>query len=169
VAANAEAIAATLGAGRHFGEWWGAGVQRRYGQTAKRFSLFNVSKYGEVTEYLDRRCTWGGGDSPNDPVTHQLDRAGVKRCACRDARPEVRVEIGGVLVDSVPLLYRGPWHTVSGLMWAPDWALDKLRREGSVAAPGFMDPEGIVTFHEASGQLFKATIKGDEKPKGENR
>lgn len=36
-----------LGPGRHFGEWWGAGIQRRYGLTEKRFSLFNVSRWGE--------------------------------------------------------------------------------------------------------------------------
>jgi hypothetical protein len=41
-----------------------------------------------------------------------------------------------------------------------------LRTEGSVAAPGFMDPEGICIYHEASGQLFKATLKNDDKPKG---
>jgi hypothetical protein len=37
----------TLGPGRHFGEWWGSGIQRRYGLTEKRFSLFNVSRWGE--------------------------------------------------------------------------------------------------------------------------
>jgi hypothetical protein len=37
---NAEELA-TLGPGNHFGEWWGAGIQRRYGLTDKRFSLFN--------------------------------------------------------------------------------------------------------------------------------
>lgn len=36
-----------LGPGRHFGEWWGAGIQRRYGLTEKRFSLFNVARWGE--------------------------------------------------------------------------------------------------------------------------
>jgi hypothetical protein len=38
----------TLGPGRHFGEWWGAGIQRRYGLTEKRFSLFNVTRWGEA-------------------------------------------------------------------------------------------------------------------------
>ena len=33
----------TLGSGRHFGEWWGQGIQRNYSQTRKRFSLFNTS------------------------------------------------------------------------------------------------------------------------------
>lgn len=46
VAENAQALLA-LGPGRHFGEWWGAGIQRRYGLTEKRFSLFNVSRWGD--------------------------------------------------------------------------------------------------------------------------
>lgn len=36
-----------LGPGRHFGEWWGQGIQRRYDLTEKRFSLFNVSRWGD--------------------------------------------------------------------------------------------------------------------------
>lgn len=32
-----------LGPGRHYGEWWGPGIQRGYGQKEKRFSLFNPS------------------------------------------------------------------------------------------------------------------------------
>jgi hypothetical protein len=44
--------------------------------------------------------------------------------------------------------------------------LETLKLNGSVAAPGFMKPEGIVIFHKASGTLFKKTIEGDESPKG---
>lgn len=37
-----------LGPGRHFGEWWGAGIQRGYGLTrAKIFSLFNVARWSD--------------------------------------------------------------------------------------------------------------------------
>lgn len=36
-----------LGPGYHFGEWWGLGIQRGYGQTEKRFSLFNTRRWGE--------------------------------------------------------------------------------------------------------------------------
>ena len=28
-----------LGEGRHFGEWWGAGIQRKYGVADKRFRV----------------------------------------------------------------------------------------------------------------------------------
>lgn len=36
-----------LGPGRHFGEWWGLGIQRGYGINEKRFSLFNVERWSE--------------------------------------------------------------------------------------------------------------------------
>lgn len=39
----------TLGPGRHFGEWWGLGIQRRYDQDRKRFSLFNVGRWNAAT------------------------------------------------------------------------------------------------------------------------
>lgn len=37
----------TLGKGRHFGEWWGFGIQGRYSIKEKRFSLFNVKRFKE--------------------------------------------------------------------------------------------------------------------------
>lgn len=41
---NKETLA-LLGEGNHYGEWWGAGVQRRYGLDHKRFSLFNTHRW----------------------------------------------------------------------------------------------------------------------------
>lgn len=35
----------SLGPGRHFGEWYGAGIQRRYGLDHKRLALFNSSRW----------------------------------------------------------------------------------------------------------------------------
>ena len=32
----------SLGKGRHFGEWWGKGINRNYGQEGKYFSLFHT-------------------------------------------------------------------------------------------------------------------------------
>jgi hypothetical protein len=42
---NAFELAAVLGEGRHYGEWWGQGIQRAYGLTEKRFSLFNAGRW----------------------------------------------------------------------------------------------------------------------------
>lgn len=44
---NAEELK-KLGPGRHFGEWYGAGIQRTYGLTERRFALFNVQRWSEL-------------------------------------------------------------------------------------------------------------------------
>lgn len=43
-----------LGPGRHFGEWWGNGIQRGYGlpKGEKRFSLFNTNRWGECRDMV---------------------------------------------------------------------------------------------------------------------
>lgn len=43
-----------LGSGRHYGEWWGSGINRRYGQTEKHFSLFNVKRWQDADLQLCR-------------------------------------------------------------------------------------------------------------------
>jgi hypothetical protein len=45
VEAHASQLTA-LGEGQHFGEWWGNGIQHGYGLDHKRFSLFNVARWG---------------------------------------------------------------------------------------------------------------------------
>jgi hypothetical protein len=42
---NADALW-SLGEGQHFGEWYGAGIQRTYGLDHKRFALFNTARWG---------------------------------------------------------------------------------------------------------------------------
>ena len=46
-----------LGPGRHYGEWWGSGIQRGYGlpKGEKRFSLFNVARWS--TEFAEVPAT----------------------------------------------------------------------------------------------------------------
>jgi hypothetical protein len=44
---NVEKLVETLGHGRHYGEWWGRGIQRGYDLNERRFSLFNVSRWNE--------------------------------------------------------------------------------------------------------------------------
>jgi len=50
---------------------------------------------------------------------------------------------------------------------AVDMALAKLRTEGSAAAPGWMQPEGVVAFHGHSGAMFKVTLEKDAEHKGQ--
>lgn len=109
-----------LGPGSHFGEWWGQGIQRRYGLAEKRFSLFNVGR-------------WNKDNIP----------------AC---------------CHVVPVLYTGDMSTTE-----ISWQLLKLADGGSVAAPGFMKPEGVIIYHTAARTYFKKTIEKDEEPKGFKR
>ena len=44
---NAEELVLKLGEGTHYGEWWGRGINRGYGLTEKRFSLFNTERWGD--------------------------------------------------------------------------------------------------------------------------
>ncbi len=64
----------------------------------------------------------------------------------------------------VPLLYSGPMEEY-GVLKGVKTALNELATGGSVAAPGFTKPEGIVIYHTHSGHLFKKTIEDDEEPK----
>jgi hypothetical protein len=131
VARNAEGLLLELGPGLHFGEWWGRGIQRNYGLNHKRFSLFNVTRFG--------------------PQLHRPD-LGYHGFVFEDDS----------VLDIVPVLYEGPFHGDHALD-----ALDKLRIGGSVAARGFMKPEGIVVYHTAARTMFKVTLEGDEAPKGQ--
>jgi hypothetical protein len=46
---NADALRNVLGPGRHFGEWWGHGINRGYGceRGDRTFSLFNVKRWDD--------------------------------------------------------------------------------------------------------------------------
>jgi hypothetical protein len=101
-----------LGPGRHFGEWWGAGIQRRYGLTERRFSLFNTLRWNEDN---------------------------IPSCC-----------------SVVPVMYQGGFSE----QMIED-CIDELRGSGSVAVPGFMNPEGIIVYHTAARVGFKYTLDGD--------
>ncbi len=135
VEAHADELA-QLGEGRHFGEWWGAGIQRRYGLAEKRFSLFNVARWHQV------------GAAPYESVS-------------LDPRQPTKYSTGApACCHVVPVIGRGNFDTFDYRVM-----LATLESCGSYAAPGFMKPEGIVIFHTASGQLFKKTIEKDAEPK----
>jgi len=106
-----------LGVGRHFGEWWGLGIQRGYDLKERRFSLFNAGRWS------------------ND------------RPAC---------------CGVVPVLYAGDFSTT-----AVDETMTKLVTEGSVAAPGFAKPEGVIVFLTAASHTYKVLAENDNEPKRE--
>jgi hypothetical protein len=121
VHANAVDLISLLGPGLHFGEWWGRGIQRRYGMYGRAFSLFNTDRHADV-----------------------------------------KAVVGDVAVEPVPVLYRGPFDTARVAA-----VLAGLREFGSVAAPGFADPEGVCVFHHATRQVYKATLDNNDAGKWE--
>lgn len=127
-----------LGPGHHFGEWWGAGIQRKYNQTEKHWSLFNVERWC----LHDQEPKVIRSSNPKEEPKYQ------KRLpAC---------------CGLVPMLSRVMLDTayINGLMLM-------LRAGGSKAAPGFMNPEGVVIYHVPSGIMFKRTIEKDDEHKGQ--
>lgn len=102
---NAEELS-KLGEGYHYGEWWGLGINRGYGQTKKIFSLFNTKRWNN--------------ENTNRP----------KCCSV------------------VPTIHA---NTI-------EEAKQKLIENGSFAAPGFMNVEGIVVYEYQTDSFWKAII-----------
>lgn len=125
-----------LGPGHHFGEWWGQGIQRKYGMSEKRWSLFNVSRWALH------------GTEPN-----QIPTADPRIVKMQDVLPPC--------CHLVPVLYRGEFCTREVAECLYD-----LKVGGSQAAPGFPKPEGVVVYHVAGNIGFKKTIEKDDEPKG---
>lgn len=144
VAEHREELVAGLGPGRHFGEWWGRGIQRNYGQTERHFSLFNVNRW----------CAHGIEPALITPEILDKKTGAI-------IRPAVYQKPAPQCCRVVPILGRAPEFS-SALL---SNVLEGLAIYGSLAAPGWMKPEGLVVFHEASGQFFKVTCENDNTPK----
>ena len=139
VGANSDELF-NLGKGHSYGEWWGYKINRSYDMKERVFSLFNSGRWKnpgmtETKEYIDLDL---------DSITNE--NKDLKECpkCCR----------------VVPVLFRGLFNTFDVLD-----TLENLRVGGSVVAPGFMNPEGIIIYHTASRHMFKKTIENDELPK----
>lgn len=122
---NADQLFSILGYGRHYGEWWGQKIGRKYGMDHRVFSLFNVDKWSD--ELMDG------------------------------------VDIGDAKLSTVPVLYRGDMDTERIM-----YAARMLKLHGSVAAPGFMDPEGLCVWHSQSRIVQKFTFDNNDKGKWES-
>lgn len=119
---HADELRKLLGPGRHYGEWWGIGINRGYGRRDRTFSLFNSARWTEAVA--------------NNPG------------------------FAAVGVSVVPVLYQGPFseESIREALW-------RLKNEGSHMVPGFMSPEGVVVFHEASRLSFKITLDNNDRHK----
>jgi hypothetical protein len=125
VADNARGFVETLGAGRHFGEWYGAGIQRNYGLTEKRFALFNPR--------------WRGVELPDRvdvvPVLFEgyLSHAGVFDNALIDLSLAGSKLVPGFMNPEGIVMYHGPSKTLFKRTFDYDeqgkWAENQSRKE----------------------------------------
>lgn len=108
-----------LGPGRHYGEWYGNGIQRNYGLDEKRFALFNTQRWG--------------AHNPGTPE-------------CCSVVPVLATHQDYRIIDDL---------------------LIELQGVGSIAVPGWMEPEGVVVYMTQARRYFKVTCKNDAQPKGQ--
>jgi hypothetical protein len=127
VYAKHEELFALLGYGRHYGEWWGQKIGRKYDMDHRAFSIFNTDMWSV---------------NVGDKISHV---------------------VGDSELTHVPVLYRGDMDTEEILNRLKD-----LKHYGSVAAPGFMDPEGLCVWHSQSRIVQKLTLDNNDKGKWES-
>lgn len=152
---HADQLIATLGPGRHFGEWYGRGIQRGYGikqgqgWNGKFFALFNTSRWTDEVSHA--------------PCTALGRVPGLTTVPVLGGAPSL------VALGTRKVVHGDPpagceYETVSFV----ETILDSLRRHGSFAtgADGFTNPEGVIIFHAQGNVLFKVTLENDERPKG---
>jgi hypothetical protein len=125
----------TLGPGRHFGEWWGQGIQRNYRLKEKRFSLFNTQRW----------C---------------LHNEIPKHIITTDLTIEKYQDILPICCGTVPVIKICNFDILNVFD-----IMRNLQENGSMASPGFMKPEGIVIFHVAGNVGFKKTFEKDNTGK----
>lgn len=129
-----------LGKGFHYGEWWGQGIQRKYGMDRKVFSLFNIYRWAEAGSELREY------KSKDQKIPSKFQKYAPSCCLV------------------VPILYEGDFNTNM-----INETLFNLKMNGSVASKGFKNPEGIVIYHKAANIYFKKTIEKDEEWKGKSK
>ena len=195
VETHREALIKALGPGLHIGEWWGVGIGRHYNLSERRFSLFNTARWsrpegqaalevaraegaaiyvvptlyvgpwtgifgykdGDTGEWLTAPQNWDVFDA--EAAKHKAMRDEIYR-RVREVGDQVE---GDEIIEQLDAALRFNPRP----RFAPNFIMEWLKRVGSQAAPGFMNPEGIVVFHRVSGTILKATAEHDEKHKGE--
>jgi hypothetical protein len=139
VSANQTTLFEDLGEGLHFGEFWGNKIGRGYG-----------------LQVGDRRF------SLFNPTA--LDTK-IRTTAVQDSGViGVQAEVQTPGLDVVPVLYEGPFE-----MFAVRQTLIDLQRNGSTAALGYPNPEGIVVYHTHARRIIgKVTLDNQDAGKWES-
>lgn len=132
---NAEALFHVLGEGRHYGEWWGQGIQRKYGMDRKVFSVFNTNKWFAPVA--------------SDPADS----------------PRNRAKLSGVDIDVVPVLGSYTFDSAVIRLQAKVLFETGSMATEKYTGEIFDRPEGICVFHTQSGTVFKYTFDNNDAGK----
>jgi hypothetical protein len=98
---------------------------------------------------------WGQGINSGYGMTEKrFSLFNVKKWASDGERPKC--------CHVVPTLWEGSFDELDLKV-----IMHRLKNHGSYAAPGFMDPEGVIIYHVDSGAYFKKTFQNDEWGKGQ--
>lgn len=136
-----------------------------FGQWVKENAFGLVVNLGEGTHYgewwgsgIQRRYDLSGPSNKRFSLFNVHRYAGIVR---NNALTDDRNEAWVPNLRVVPILAE---HTYSDDVIRE--TLRSLENNGSVAEPGFRNPEGIIVFHSASRQVYKVLIENDDQPKG---
>lgn len=136
--AHMDELVQGLGPGRHHGEWFGRKIQRHYNMRTKSFALFNTSRWKD-----DRVTIPYPYISPQVVDTLLPGRTQVPACC--------------TVVPVLSVMQSFDTELINDLLY-------QLSLDGSVIAPNFMTPEGVIVYHTVSHSLFKLTLH-DDNPK----
>lgn len=129
-----------LGEGRHYGEWWGHRIGRKYDMPVRVFSTFNTAAwYKTGPDGLDSRAT-----------------------RAREMRDGFGLE-----VSVVPVLFQGVFSEEVVRDYADQLRLHGSFATNPYTGENFLDPEGICIYHKQMDRVFKYTFDGNDKHKWE--
>ena len=122
VSNNVEQLVAALGVGRHFGEWCGASIQRRYGLENKKFALFNTHRWGDLAAHPDGGLL--GGQLTVVPVLAEgyMDNPGQVALDCMQKLKEQGSAFASGFMDPEGVVMR---HNPSGTVFKKTFDYDE--------------------------------------------
>jgi len=125
---------------------------------ANREALFEFLGQGRhFGEWCGGKIQRGYGVEAKSFLLFNVNRFG-------DGRQEIPEELKEAGLGCVPVLYQGEFTSdaVSNTM-------NDLKKTGSSFIKGYMNPEGVVVYHQAIKKMFKVTYDYDKTGKGPNR
>lgn len=149
-----------LGPGRHFGEWFGHGINRGYGLTDRRFALFNVSRwvYQERGTGFDLVDATNGASGPDCcivvPILYRgpFDQEKIEECLLTlqgygsNVNPEFKSPEGIVI-----------FHTASGYLFKKTIKDD----ESPKSVSSLTDPRTLAAGVDAAKEVFQRRVITD--------